>query len=216
MNASNWGIGSCTQENQTSRMWRSVNELSYEHPPRNFVPARPSRPKGAGNASNKHAFNVNAKVRDDHYMSETKRYFDASSSSLNDSYVAEMPAFDRISACKTNYHLGNPNRETKYETSSMSQNAPSKLGPQPTFPARSDLGYNYFGVTFDGKRTVENHRGGAKTCYDKPPPRPKPGYEHDIILAREKVKRTAPVRPPRKSTRVPPGSRPSWWHENRE
>lgn len=126
--------------------------------------------------------------------SESRAAFDPARSVLSSDHRAREPAFDRISACKTNYDLSNGaalSVRSQYGTSAargLQAPGAAYFGRQRSEAAarqhsRSDLGYNFAGVAFDG-RHVPAPQVGDKKCFDRPPARDPPGLAYNIVDGR--------------------------------
>ena len=141
-------------------------------------------------------FGSNVPLGDSHYVSRSKETICAASSVSSAAYSREGPAFDRLSACRTNYELGNGTYKREFKTQTMrSTPDPSSVPPakQPHFKPRQDLGYNNAGVAFDG-RTVPTRTPGYKVMLDRPAKEPRAGCTYNIVRGREEPTKRAPAK----------------------
>ena len=191
MKASNWNVGYLQDFNESS--WEPSTHSQFVGTQN--TSRYPGKP--IGNYSDFQNFTGNYKTN---YETETKDRLGKESSALSCGFVKPQPAFDRVSACKTNIDFGNSAPSNPYETSygsALTHPCKSMYGECRHQSAmrlqgsRKDLGYNFRGVAFGDSR-VAPKQVGDKKCFDRPPPRDPTNKVYNLVTGKYQKQQFAP------------------------
>lgn len=217
----NWSIGEDPSFGESS--WKSVSRESYNQSRSGAPPARP-RPAyepgqgnrsrdlfGAGNNNGDNAFAGDAR---DRFQSHSNSMHSAEHSVSGPSYsrtrmykTASQPSTigDTISGTSSGFGTRSFTTSTMDATRDPISSGASSDGHSagPTFAERTDLGYNFAGLAFDGRVVERSRKPGAKLNFDRVVKPQDPNKRYNIISGREEPLYKAPL-PGKHDNKRPP------------
>jgi hypothetical protein len=215
----NWAIGEDAAFGESS--WKSVSRASYNQSSTGAPPTRPTPAyePGQGNRSrdlfgagnNKGGTNAFSGNPNDRFQSHSNSMHSAEHSVQGQTYhrtemvkTASRPSTIGDTINNTSGGIGTRSFTTSTMDATRAPTSAANGQPSgPSFPDRTDLGYNFAGLAFDGRVVERTRRPGAKLNFDRCAKTEDPNMRYNIISGRDEVLFKAPL-PDKYENKRPP------------